>query len=419
MIAVFRERTRWVVAGLLFFISTIAFLDRQTLSVLEKTLEGILRFSAAEYSYIVTGFLIATGLGYLFAGAIIDRFGVRTSFAAALSVWSIAAVAHSLATGWISILILRVVLGLGESFYTPAAARVLRDWIPQRERGVCWAIFSSGNFIGAMIAPPLVAWLTLQYHWQFAFVATGASGLLFLVVWLWFYNSPDRHPRLTDAERTVILHGRGLNAVSQENISVFRFLSQPAVRSFFVTRFLTDPFTFFFLFWLPTYLQTSRGFSLTQTGMMAWIPYLGADLGALTGGAVSDWLVRRGWDPRTARRRILFAVACLTPLTLVAVRVGSPQLAVGLITLVMFLQASWNTNLTTLIIETTAPQNVARIVALTLIGGTLGGGLSTLLAGHVIKNFGYIPVFTALGFVHLTAYALMSLGLRRPTVSQL
>jgi ACS family hexuronate transporter-like MFS transporter len=210
-----------------------------------------------------------------------------------------------------------------------------------------------------------------------------------------------------------------LNAVSQENISVFRFLSQPAVRSFFVTRFLTDPFTFFFLFWLPTYLQTSRGFSLTQTGMMAWIPYLGADLGALTGGAVSDWLVRRGWDPRTARRRILFAVACLTPLTLVAVRVGSPQLAVGLITLVMFLQASWNTNLTTLIIETTAPQNVARIVALTLIGGTLGGGLSTLLAGHVIKNFGYIPVFTALGFVHLTAYALMSLGLRRPTVSQL
>jgi MFS transporter, ACS family, aldohexuronate transporter len=419
MIAVFRERTRWVVAGLLFFISTIAFLDRQTLSVLEKTLEGILRFSAAEYSYIVTGFLIATGLGYLFAGAIIDRFGVRTSFAAALSVWSIAAVAHSLATGWISILILRVVLGLGESFYTPAAARVLRDWIPQRERGVCWAIFSSGNFIGAMIAPPLVAWLTLQYRWQFAFVVTGASGLLFLVVWLWFYNSPDRHPRLTDAERTVILHGRGLNAVSQENISVFRFLSQPAVRSFFVTRFLTDPFTFFFLFWLPAYLQTSRGFSLTQTGTMAWIPYLGADLGALTGGAVSDWLVRRGSDPRTARRRILFAVACLTPLTLVAVRVGSPQLAVGLITLVMFLQASWNTNLTTLIIETTAPQNVARIVALTLIGGTLGGGLSTLLAGHVIKNFGYIPVFTALGFVHLTAYALMSLGLRRPTVSQL
>ena len=192
MITVLREHKRWLVAGLLFFISTIAFLDRQTLSVLEKTLEEILGFSAVEYSYIVMGFLIATGLGYIFAGGIIDRFGVRSSFAVALTVWSVAAVAHSLATGWISFLVLRIVLGLGESFYTPAAARVLRDWIPQRERGVCWAVFSSGNFVGGMIAPPLVAWLALRYHWQFSFVATGASGFLLLAVWLWFYRSPER-----------------------------------------------------------------------------------------------------------------------------------------------------------------------------------------------------------------------------------
>jgi MFS transporter, ACS family, aldohexuronate transporter len=412
MIAVLREHRRWLVAGLLFFISTIAFLDRQTLSVLEKTLEGILSFSAIEYSYIVVGFLIATGLGYLFAGGIIDRVGVRTSFAVALTVWSVAAVAHSLATGWISLLILRVVLGLGESFYTPAAARVLRDWIPQRERGVCWAVFSSGNFIGAMVAPPLVAWLALHYHWQFSFVFTGASGFVLLGVWLWFYHSPEEQPSLSAVERRVILNGRGTGAVTQENISIFRLLSQPAVSSFFLTRFLTDPFTFFFLFWLPAYLQTSHGFSLAKTGMMAWIPFLGADLGALTGGAVSDWLVRHGRDSRVARRRILFGVACLTPLTLVAVRVGSAPLALSLIILVMFLQAAWNTNLTTLIIESTAPQNVARVVALTLMGGTMGGGLSTLLAGHVIKNLGYIPVFTALGFTHLTAYAIMSISLR-------
>src|ERR1017187_7430604 len=412
MITVLREHKRWLVAGLLFFISTIAFLDRQTLSVLEKTLEGILGFSAVEYPYFVMGFLIATGFGYLFAGGMIDRFGVRSSFAVALTVWSVAAVAHSLATGWISFLVLRIVLGLGESFYTPAAARVLRDWIPQRERGVCWAVFSTGNFIGAMIAPPLIARLALHYHWQLSFVITGASGFVLLGGWLWFYHSPERHPWLSSAERAVILHGRGSSAVAQENISIFRLLSQPAVRSFFFTRFFTDPFTFFFLFWLPAYLQTSHGFSLAKTGMMAWIPFLGADLGALTGGAVSDWLVRRGTDPPLARRRVLFVVACLTPLTLVAVRVGSTPLAVGLITLVMFLQASWNTNLTTHIIESTPPQNVARVVALTLMGGTVGGGLSTLLTGHAIKNLGYIPVFTALGFTHLTAYALMSISLR-------
>src|SRR5260370_36888305 len=122
---------------------------------------------------MVLGFMIGTGLGYLFAGGMIDRFGVRTSFAVALTVWSVAAVAHSLAKGWISFLVLRVVLGLGESFYTPAAARVLRDWIPQRERGGCWAVFSTGNFMGAMIAPPLVAWLALPYHGQFRFAFTG------------------------------------------------------------------------------------------------------------------------------------------------------------------------------------------------------------------------------------------------------
>ena len=406
------ERRRWLIAVLLFFISAIAFLDRQTLSVLEKTLEKLLGFSPTEYSYIVTGFLIATGFGYLFAGRIIDRFGVRISFAVALIAWSVAAVAHSFAAGWISLLILRVLLGLGESFYTPAAARVLRDWIPQRERGVCWAVFSTGNFVGAMIAPPLVAWLALRYSWRFSFIATGASGFLLLGAWLWFYHSPERHPWLSAAERATILDGRSSAPAAQENISTLRLLSQPAVCGFFFTRFLTDPFTFFFLFWLPAYLQTARGFTLGKTGMTVWVPYLGADLGALAGGAVSDFLVRRGLNSRQARQRILLVVACLTPLTLVAVRVGSIALAVGLITLVMFLQASWNTNLTTLIIECTPPQRVARVVALTLIGGTVGGSISNLLTGSLIKNVGYIPVFTGLGFVHLTAYAVLSIGLK-------
>ena len=412
MMTLFRERGRWLIAGLLFFISTVAFLDRQALSVLEKTLEEILGFSPAEYSYIVTGFLIATGIGYSFAGRVIDRFGVRKSFAVALAVWSVAAVAHSLAVGWISLLLLRVVLGLGESFYTPAAARVLRDWIPRRERGVCWAVFSTGNFVGAMIAPPLVAWLALRYHWQFSFVATGASGFVLLGAWVWFYHSPERHPWLSATERTVILSDRGSTLVEHDNLLTFRLLRQPEVWSFFFTRFLTDPFTFFFLFWLPAYLQASHGLTLAKTGMLAWVPYLGADVGALTGGAFSDWLVRRGLDPRQARRRILLVVACLTPLTVVAVRVDSASLAVGLITLVMFLQASWNTNLTTLIIESTPPQHVARVVALTLMGGIAGGSLSTLLTGRAVAALGYVPVFTTLGFTHLAAYAIMSFGVR-------
>lgn len=218
---------------MLFFVSTVAFLDRQTLSVLEKTLEKVLAFSATEYSYIVTGFLVATGLGYMFAGRLIDRFGLRTSFAVALTAWSLAAMAHSLAAGWISLLVLRVALGRGECFYTPAAARVLRDWIPVRERGVCWAVFSTGTFAGAIIAPPLVAWLALRYPWEFSFVATGALGFALLGVWLWFYDSPERHPRLSVAERTVILEGRGASPAASETIPTFRLLCRPAFCGFF------------------------------------------------------------------------------------------------------------------------------------------------------------------------------------------
>jgi MFS transporter, ACS family, hexuronate transporter len=413
MMTVLCDRRRWLMAGLLFFISAIAFLDRQTLSVLEKTLEKVLGFSATEYSYMVTGFLIATGAGYWFAGRIIDSCGVRKSFAIALSAWSVVAVAHALATGWVSLIFLRVALGLGESFYTPAAARVLKEWIPQPERGVCWAVFSTGNFVGAMIAPPLVAWLAVRYRWQFGFIATGASGFVLLGAWLWLYDSPERHRLLSRTERTVILEGRGPAPVAAENVPTFNLLRQPAILGFFCARFLTDPFTFFFLFWLPAYLQTSHGLTLAKTGMIAWIPFLGSDVGALAGGAISDWLVRRGADPRRARRRILLLVACLTPLTVAAVRVQSVSLAIGLITLVMLLQAAWNTNLTTLIIETAPAQQVSRSVALTLMGGTVGGGIATLLTGHAIKAIGYVPVFTVLGFVHLAAYVVLSAGLRR------
>ena len=414
---VLRDRRRWLIVGLLFFISTVAFLDRQTLSVVERTLEKVLEFSVTEYSYIVTGFLIATGVGYLFAGRIIDSFGVRTSFAIALAAWSTAAVAHSLAIGWVSLIFLRVALGLGESFYTPAAARVLKEWIPQRERGACWAVFSTGNFVGAMIAPPLVAWLAVRYHWQFSFIATGGLGFVLLCAWLCLYDSPERHRMLSGTERAVILDGRGPAEVPLENMPTLRLLRQHAILGFFFTRFITDPFTFFFLFWLPAYLQTSHGLTLVKTGMIAWIPFLGSDVGALTGGAVSDWLVRHGADPRRARRRILLLVACLTPLSVAAVRVPSVSLAIVLITLVMLLQAAWNTNLTTLIIESTPTQYVSRSVAVTLMGGTVGGVIATLLTGHAIKAFGYVPVFTLLGFVHLAAYVVMSAGLRTANLS--
>jgi len=410
--AFLQEHRRWLITALLFFISLISYLDRQTLSVLANTLDQTLGVSPAQYSYVVTAFLIGSGIGYSFAGRVIDRLGARISFAVAVAVWSVVAVLHSLAVGWISLLVLRLILGLGESFATPTAAKVLTAWIPRRERGLCWAVFSMGNFVGAVIAPPLVVWLTLRYNWRISFVATGALGFALLLVWLWFYDNPEKHRMVSASERKVILEGRDLTPVAFGRVSTLRLLRHPAVLGFFFTRFFTDSFTLFFVFWLPAYFQTSRAFTLAMIGLMAWIPYLGADVGFLTGGAISDWLVRRGVDSRRARKGVMLVAACLMPLTLVAVRVQAAPLALGLITFIMLLQAAWNTNLTTLTIESTPPQHVASVIAVALLGGTLGGSISTLLTGRVIAAVGYVPVFTALGFVHLTAYAIMSAGLR-------
>jgi len=200
-----RERRRWLMPALLFFVSTISYLDRQTLSVLAGTLRLELGLTPSQYGTVVTSFLVAYGLGFCFSGRLIDRFGVKPTFAWALALWSSAAMLHSLASGERSLIFFRFLLGLGESFATPTAAKVLAAWIPRRERGMCTAVFSTGNFVGAMVAPPLVAWLTLSTRWQFSFLVTGGLGFVLLAVWLVFYREPERHPLLTENERRHIL----------------------------------------------------------------------------------------------------------------------------------------------------------------------------------------------------------------------
>jgi len=408
-----RERRRWLMPALLFFVSTISYLDRQTLSVLAGTLRHDLGLTPTEYGTVVTSFLVAYGLGFCFSGRLIDRFGVKVSFAWALALWSSAAMLHSLASGERSLIFFRFLLGLGESFATPTAAKVLAAWIPRRERGMCTAVFSTGNFVGAMVAPPLVAWLTLSTRWQFSFLATGGLGFLLLAVWLAFYREPESHPMLTENERGHILAERGGFPVRFGAVSTWRLLRHPTSFGFFCTRFFTDAFSYFFVFWIPAYFQASRGFSLAMIGLFTWIPYLGADFGTLGGGAISDLLVRRGWNVRSARLRVCLAAACVTPLTLVAVRVSSAGIALALIAVVMAAQACWNNNVFTLTQESAAPEQVASVVAVSILGGTVGGSVFNLATGPAIKSFGYVPIFTGLGFMHLVAYVILTSALRR------
>lgn len=403
---------RWRIVVLLFFLSVINYLDRQTLSVLGPTLRSEMGFSTVEYSYIVTAFLVAYTIGYLFCGTVIDRLGVKLAVIVALSAWSIAGMVHAFAASWIALAVCRFALGLGESFNSPCGIKGIAEWIPKRERGLSMAIFSNGNIVGAILAPPLVSFVAIRFGWQWGFIATGAMGFVYLLFWIGFYDSPEKQPRLSPAERDYILQERGA-ATPVRKLSMGEAFRHPAVIGFFTARLLTDSLSFFFSFWLPEYLQSARGFSLAMIGLFAWIPFLASDIGGPGGGALSDWLIRRGWKPVDARRRMMLIAACLMPCSLIAVHAGSAYVALGLIAVILAAQSCWMSNILTLMSETFPREQLATYVSLCSIGGSLGGILSTLLAGKIIHSVGYVPVFTTLGFLHLTAFALITWFSRR------
>jgi ACS family hexuronate transporter-like MFS transporter len=405
-------RYRWRIVALLFFLSVVNYLDRQTLSVMAPTLRSALGFSAVEYSYVVTAFLVAYTLGYLFCGTIIDRLGVRIAVVLALAVWSVAGMCHAFVTTWVGLAVCRFVLGLGESFNAPCGVKAISEWVPRRVRGLCTEIFSNGFVDGAILAPPLVSFIALRYGWQWAFLATGLTGFVYLLFWWKIYRSPEHHPKVTEHEREYILRDRPSADPKQNTISVWRALANPLCIGFILSRFLTDSLSYFFSFWLPEYLQNGRGFSLAMVGALAWIPFLAADIGGPGGGAMSDWLVRRGWPAVVARRRLLLVAACLMPAALGAVFVPSSALALALIAVVLAAQSCWNSNLMTLMAEIFPRQHMGTYVAVAGVGGSLGGITSTLMAGKVIEKIGYVPVFSTLGFLHLAAFAIIYFFMR-------
>lgn len=384
--------------GLLFCLSVINYLDRQSLSVLAPELRERLHFSVEQYSYIVTAFLVAYTLGFLVCGRILDRVGAKAGIGFAIAVWSVAGMLHAFARSWRHLAVYRFVLGLGESFNAPGGAKVIRAWVPKNERAFSMAIFSTGNVAGAILAPPLVAFIALRFNWQLAFVITGAVGFAWLTFWLRVYRAPEK---AEDA------------AAPSAQPPFWSVLLNPLTGAFVLARFLTDSLPYFFSFWLPEYLRRAHHLGLAEIGMLAWIPYLAADLGGLSGGAASDWLTRRGWSAPDARRRALAVAACLTPTAVLAVHAPSSGMALACIALVLAAHSAWITNLLTLMTESAPAGISAQVVAWSGVGGSIGGIVANLAAGQVIRRFGYAPIFAVLGFVHLAALLMLSSVLRR------
>lgn len=380
---------RWWMIGLVFLATLINFLDRLTVSVLAPVITVQLGLTNLQYAGISTWFLAAYAASQGLSGRIFDRLSTRRGFTLAVFLWSLAAMAHALARGLVSLSVVRLLLGLAEGGNWPGAAKMVAEWFPIRQRALGMAIINSASAIGSVIAPPLIIWLQLQFGWRAAFLATGALGFGWLILWRLFYETPERHPAITD-EELALLQGDYPSARHFSWLELLKFRQTWAI---ILARFLTDPVWWLYITWLPLYLYNVRGFSLKQIGMFAWVPYVAAGAGSLGGGWLSGYLIRRGWTVNRARRLVILIGAVFMSAGILAATARDAMTALAFIGLVLFGFQAFISNVQTMPSDFFPKEAVASVAGVSGFGAGVGAMLLTMATGFVVDHFHtYTPI---------------------------
>ena len=406
---------RWTICALLFLASTINYVDRQTVSVLKPHLQTVLHWSESDYGWIVFAFQLAYALMFTVAGVVMDWLGTRLGYAISITWWSIAAMAHALARGAISFGAARFLLGAGEAGNFPAAIKAVAEWFPKRERALATGFFNAGPTIGAVIAPPLVVWLTLRWGWRAGFIFTGALGFLWLVFWLAIYRLPGRHPWITSGELQLIEGEEGEpEAATIARIPWRKILAYRQAWGFILAKFMSDPIWWFYIFWLPSYLKQGRGFTLEEIGLFAWIPFLVSGVGSVLGGWLSGFFLKRGWPLSRSRKAAMAICAFCMPSGIVAVFAHNIVWALALISVSLAAHQGWSANVYTLASDMFPKRDVGSVTGLGGTGGAVGGMILALTAGYTLQWFHtYVPLFIIAGIMHPLAFGLVHLMIPR------
>lgn len=397
---------RWWIVGLIFLATLINYIDRLTISVLAPVITHDLGLSNTQFGGILTWFLFAYTISQGLSGKLYDRVGTKRGFVCSIVLWSCAAIAHAFARGLASLSVFRFILGLGEAGNWPGAAKTVAEWFPIRERAFGMAIFNSGAAIGSVVAPPLIVWLSLSYGWQTTFIVTGALGFGWLVLWLLFFETPDRHKWLSEEERHLIREGQRIEATSGAVITELaeaprwrELLRYRQVWAIVLARFLTDPVWWLYISWLPKYLADARGFSLVKIGLFAWVPYVAADAGSLSGGWLSGYLIKRGWSVDRARKIVILIAAMLMPAGIFAAFAHDAMVALALIGVVLFGFQVWINNVQTLPSDFFSDKAVASVAGLGGTGAGIGSMIFIFSTGWVVDHFSYVPVLVVAGLL--------------------
>jgi ACS family hexuronate transporter-like MFS transporter len=405
------KHLRWYIGGLLFLSTVINYIDRQTLSVLAPYLKTEYAWSNTDFAWVLIAFRIAYAVGQTIAGRIVDRLGTRRGLSLAVAWYSIAAMATSLAGGLRSFCAFRFALGLGEAANWPGATKAVSEWFPRRESGWAVALFDSGSSIGAAIAPFVVLGL---YHsfgsWRPAFVITGTLGFLWLLLFLWMYQRPEDHPRLSPDERADILANRGDRLAhtdgSSRQLPYSVLLRVPQTWGYVISKTFTDPVWFFITDWFAVYL-VSRGFKLEESLAGFWVPFLAADLGNFFGGGVSSLLISRGWPVGAARKAIAVFGGVGMTFLVPAVYTESFLVLVGCFAIATFAYAAFSTVILNLPADIYPTGSVASVSGL---GGTAAGAgtiVAIYLTGRVSDRYSFEPILLAASVLPLVGMVAM------------
>jgi ACS family hexuronate transporter-like MFS transporter len=401
--SLFTGRFRWVICALLLFGVTKNYMDRQVLGVLKTTLQHDFGWNEIDYSNLVFAFQAAYAAGLVVIGRVADRLGTRRSYSLIMVVWSVASMAHALAHSLGQFVVARSALGLGEGGVFPVSMKAVAEWFPRRERALATGIFNAGSSVGAIVTPLIVPWITVHFGWRPAFLLTGSLGFAWLVLWLAIYRKPEEHPRCSQAELEYIGGGLPENV---EKIPWLRLLPHRQTWAFVLGKFLTDPIWWFYLFWVPDFLQRKHGLQLIQIGIPIVVIYVISDAGSVAGGWISSRLVKRGASVNLARKTAMLICAVSVVPMIFAYRVASLWGAVFLIGLATAAHQGFSANLFTLPSDMFPKRAVGSIVGIGGMAGAVGGMLIAKIVGYALQWTGsYRIPFLMAGTAYLAALA--------------
>ncbi len=396
---------RWVICGLLLLGTTKNYMDRWVLSALKTTLQHDLGWSEVDYSHIVIAFQAAYAVGMLAVGGFIDRVGTRLGYAIVMIFWSVASMAHAVGSSLSSFFIARIALGFGESGIFPASIKAVAEWFPAKERALATGIFNAGTNVGVILAGLSVPWITHHFGWRWAFVIIGSLGFVWLALWLLLYQKPEDHPRCSRAELEYIL---GDTPQPTEKIKWLRLLPFRQTWAIACGKFLTDPIWWFYLFWVPDFLERQHGVHLAQLGPPIIVIYLISDIGSVAGGWFSSFLIQRGVSVNAGRKLAMLACAIAIVPIVFAYRVSGLWQAVLLIGLAAAGHQGFSANLYTLTSDLFPKRAVASVMGVAGMAGAVGGMLIAKIVGHVLQWTGsYMIPFLIAGSAYLVALAVI------------